>query len=177
MVEAALVIGYGNGLRGDDGIGPQVAEAVARSVAPPAGVTVRICHQLVPELADDLRDRQLVVFVDATTRLAPGAVATRSLTAADAPAPSAGPDHRCTPGTLIRLAERLYGARPAAFLVTVGAAAFAHGEGLSPAVAAALPQAVAAVRRLIDAAIGPRAAAAPATGEGDGPLPLADPLP
>ena len=63
MPADALVIGYGNTLRGDDGIGPAVAEAVAALGLP--GVRVIVAHQLTPELAADLADAQLVVFVDA----------------------------------------------------------------------------------------------------------------
>ena len=47
------------------------------------------------------------------------------------------------------LAERLYDARPRAFLVAIGAASFALGEDLSPSVAAALPKAAALVHRLV----------------------------
>ena len=58
-----LVIGYGNELRGDDGIGPRVAEAVAARNHP--GVRVRIVCQLVPELAAELAEARTVIFVDA----------------------------------------------------------------------------------------------------------------
>ena len=117
MTEAALVIGYGNGLRSDDGAGPRVAELLASD----DDVAVLVRHQLVPELADDLRGRKVVVFVDAATTLSPGAVATRRLLASTA-AQAPGLTHHCDPDGLLLLAERLYGARPRAFLVTVGAA-------------------------------------------------------
>ena len=67
MDQAALVIGYGNRLRSDDGAGPRVAERLASD-----GVAVRVCDQLVPELADDLKGRAVVVFVDAATSSRPG---------------------------------------------------------------------------------------------------------
>ena len=144
MTEAALVIGYGNTLRGDDGAGPRVAQLLATT--DDAAVLVR--HQLVPELADDLKDRAVVVFVDAATTLAAGAVAARRL-AASAAAEAPGLTHHCTPEALVLLAERLYGAKPRAFLVTIGAGSFDLGEELSPPVAAALPEAVAVIRRLL----------------------------
>ncbi len=144
MTEAALVIGYGNSLRSDDGAGPRVAQLLASE----DGVAVLVRHQLVPELADDLRDRAVVVFVDAATTLKPGAVAARRLAAPEAAQPP-GLTHHCDPDALLLLVERLYGARPRAFLVTVGAASFELGEELSPPVAAALPEAAAAVRRLL----------------------------
>jgi hydrogenase maturation protease len=146
MTEAALVIGYGHGLRSDDGAGLRVAELLAKE----DGVAVLVRHQLVPELADDLRDRVVVVFVDAAATLEPGAVAARRVAAAEA-VHAPGMSHHCSPGALLRLAERLYGARPQAFLVTLGASSFALGDELSPPVAAALPEAAALVRRLLAA--------------------------
>jgi hydrogenase maturation protease len=145
MIEAALVIGYGNALCGDDGAGP----GVARLLSAVDGADVSACGQLTPELADDLRDRAVVVFVDASATLDPGAVAVRPLAASGPSEP--GLTHHFSPEALLLLAERLYGAQPRAFLVTVGAASFALGEDLSPRVAAALPEAAAVVRRLLAA--------------------------
>jgi len=143
---AALVIGYGNRLRSDDGAGARVAERLASD-----GVAVRVCDQLVPELADDLKGRAVVVFVDAAASSKPGAVAFRRLGAFGAHE-TPGLTHDVGPEALLSLAERLYGAKPRAFLVTVGAASFAFGEDLSPPVAAALPEAAALVRRLMGTA-------------------------
>jgi hydrogenase maturation protease len=146
VTKAALVIGYGNGLRSDDGAGT----SVARLLATPDDVAVLVRDQLVPELAADLQGRAVVVFVDAATTLGPGTVAVRRLTTSEA-AETPRLTHHFGPAALLLLAERLYGARPCAFLVTIGAASFALGEDLSPEVAAALPEAAAVVRRLIDA--------------------------
>ena len=46
---------------------------------------------------------------------------------------------------------KLYGRSPEAFLVTVAAGSLDLGDGLSDAVSAALPEAVATVRRLLHA--------------------------
>jgi hydrogenase maturation protease len=146
VVEAALVIGYGDRLRSDDGVGARVAERLTAT----EGMAVQILSQLVPELAHDMRGRDVVVFVDATTMLEPGTVAVRRLTAAVQPGAPAL-THHTSPEALLLLAERLYDARPCAFLVTIGAASFALGEDLSPPVAAALPDAAALVRRLVAA--------------------------
>ena len=148
-MQSALVIGYGNTLRSDDGAGPKVAAALVGN-----GASVLIRHQLVPELADDLRHRTIVVFVDAAATLAPGSIAIRRIeaaTAADA-SDGSGLTHHVSPQALLLLADRLYGARPSAFLVTIGAASFELGEELSPVVANAVPEAAAAVRRLIEGA-------------------------
>ena len=50
-----LVIGYGNTLRGDDGVGPRVAEAIEKLNLP--GVRTLVCQQLSPEHADPISGR------------------------------------------------------------------------------------------------------------------------
>ena len=124
MPDDALVIGYGNPLRRDDGIGPAVAEAVAGLGLP--GVRVLVVHQLTPELAADLAGARLAVFVDAGAGREP-VTATR-LTAADA-----GPEmsHAADPRTLLELARAVYGRAPEAWLVTAAGADFEFGAGLS----------------------------------------------
>jgi hydrogenase maturation protease len=58
-----LVIGYGNTLRGDDGVGPRVAEAVRALRLP--GVSTLVCQMLTPEHAAPISLAQTVIFVDA----------------------------------------------------------------------------------------------------------------
>ena len=58
-----LVIGYGNELRRDDGLGPNVARRIA--AANYAHVRVLTCFQLVPELAADLAETPMAIFMDA----------------------------------------------------------------------------------------------------------------
>ena len=65
MTADVLVIGYGNTLRGDDGIGPAVAGEIDRLAVP--GVRVIVVHQLTPELAADLAACRRAVFIDAAT--------------------------------------------------------------------------------------------------------------
>ena len=47
------------------------------------------------------------------------------------------------------MSKLLYGRTPEAFLISVGAETFALGEQLSPAVTAAVPEIIAALRRLV----------------------------
>ena len=58
-----LVIGYGNTLRGDDGVGPRAAEAIATLALP--GVRALVCPLLTPELAEAVSQAGVVIFVDA----------------------------------------------------------------------------------------------------------------
>lgn len=141
-----LVVGYGNGLRSDDGVGPVIADRLA---ADPRlrGVEVRAAHQLTPELAFDASRVSLLVLVDATEDGLPGAVEVRRIDAGDAAGPAM--THQVDPAALAGLARELFGAAPAVVAVSVGAASFEVGESLSPAVTAAVPRAVDAVIAVI----------------------------
>jgi hydrogenase maturation protease len=110
------------------------------------------CHQLTPELAERLAGVDLVVFIDAAAGVEPGSVMTSELTAAATVSPLA---HSVDPRALLAMAGDLFGRSPRAFLVEVGAASFEYGEALSPVVAAALPNVIAAIRHLLSSALNP----------------------
>jgi hydrogenase maturation protease len=134
-----LVIGIGNPLRGDDGVGPWLAEQAALlTAADPAGpVAVRSVQQLTPELAEELAQLEAVLFIDAW--LAP-AMAAPQLTQIG-PTPGAAESHRLEPAQLLAASEVLFGRTPRAHLLQVPAHAFPHGMELSQALQAALPAA------------------------------------
>jgi len=118
-----LLIGIGNDLRGDDGAGPAVAAAVARRLP---HVETREVHQLVPELADEVAQADVVVFVDASTAV--DCVTVRDV----APQPGAGHSHVATPATILALCRDAYGKAPAAaWQIEVPASCFDLGAGLS----------------------------------------------
>ncbi len=146
-----LVIGYGNALRTDDGVGWHAARLLA---ADPrlAGAIVEAHQQLTPELALDISAATLVVLVDATTTTPPGTVTARPLGAGEGPGASS---HHVGPGLLLALARELYGAAPEAWVVSVGVLEMGPGEALSPPVAAALPAVANAVARLAARHAGP----------------------
>ena len=126
MAAGVLVIGYGNTLRGDDGIGPAVAAEVGRLGLP--GVRVQIVHQLTPELSADLADASAAVFVDA------GADAEPVRAVRLDPGSTAGPlFHAAEPQGLLTLAWEVYGRAPDAWLVTAAGADFGFHDGLSAA--------------------------------------------
>lgn len=58
-----LIIGYGNTLRQDDGVGYRMAETIDRWDLP--GVISRSVHQLTPDLAAELASVQRAIFIDA----------------------------------------------------------------------------------------------------------------
>jgi hydrogenase maturation protease len=136
----ALVIGYGNELRGDDGAGPRVARAVQGWGLP--GVRALALHQLTPELAEDLAGARVAVFVDAAADADPAGPRRLS------PGGGNALGHICDPGTLLALARGLFGRSPPAWLITVPARSFAPGEGLSETARAGVRRALPEVARL-----------------------------
>jgi hydrogenase maturation protease len=125
-----VVLGYGNPLRGDDGVGWRVAEAVDASWA--GQVLVRTGQQLVPEWAADLGEADVAYFVDASLEVA--ATTVRPVAAAvDVPWLDS---HALDPAQLVRLTQAVYGRAPPAFAVHVPAARFEFGDTLSPVASA-----------------------------------------
>ena len=140
----ALVIAYGNPLRGDDGVGWHVGERLEQAGI---GAEIVCCQQLTPELAERVCEASLVLFVDASRDVAAGEISERVVEAA-AEAPSRL-SHACPPASLLALARLLNGASPRAYEIGIGIVDDAPGEHLSPAVAAALPEVAARIRALI----------------------------
>jgi hydrogenase maturation protease len=123
-----VVVGYGNDLRGDDGIGPRVAAQVEALGWP--GVRALVVTQLTPELAEVLAGARLVVFVDACVGPAREPV---EVGRGGPPERRAGGSltHTGSPGALLALARELYGRAPETWWVTVAGEGFGLGEGLS----------------------------------------------
>jgi hydrogenase maturation protease len=121
-----LVIGYGNELRGDDGVGPKIVAALEAMQLP--GVCTLACHQLAPELAEPVARAGRVVFVDAAVD-EPRKVQLRPLQPA---ASSRLLTHAADPRTLLALARDLFGRCPAAWLLTIPVDHLEFSEELSP---------------------------------------------
>jgi len=114
--DRALVIGFGNPLREDDGIGWQAAELLQGKV--PEGLAeIVCCHQLTPELAMQLETASLTIFLDASLEQAAGEVVCRPIHPEDGGASS----HHLSPGQLLQFTRHLTGITPSAFLITGGA--------------------------------------------------------
>jgi hydrogenase maturation protease len=142
MTERWVVIGYGNELRGDDGVGPRVARAVAMLGLP----SVRCCavHQLTPELAEMLSEADRAIFVDASL----SSTGTAEMTLL-APVPvGSGWGHTSDPRWLLALTTAVYGHAPAAWLITVPAANVEYGVGLSAQAERGMEEATTMVRLL-----------------------------
>jgi hydrogenase maturation protease len=123
-----LVIGYGNSLRGDDGVGPRVAEAVGQLRM--HGVRTLICALLTPELADPISRAEKVIFVDAAVD-APKVVQWRKLEPNETSQLMA---HAADPRTMLALARDVFGRVPAAWWLTIPAVDLGFHEDFSPEV-------------------------------------------
>jgi hydrogenase maturation protease len=134
-----LVIGYGNPLRSDDGIGPQVVQAFAARIGQRDDVEILALHQLTPELAEPISRAHKVVFVDASADSTPGVITYRPVTPTPAQDGSAF-THNTSPAGLLAGARDLYGSYPEGLLITIGGASFELGEMLSEPVQNALPE-------------------------------------
>lgn len=146
MTSGVLVVGYGNALRTDDGLGWHAAALLADDPRL-AGATVLQRHQLMPELALDISAAALVVLVDASHALPAGTVTVTRVE----PAGDAGTtwSHHLSPPSLVALAHELYGRAPEVFLVSAGVESLELGDRLSPVAEAELPRVVDAVVDLV----------------------------
>lgn len=145
---SVLVIGYGNTLRRDDGAGvaaaAQLADALVKNLLAHERVRVITCHQLLPDLCEDLAACGMAVFIDAAIDLPAGAVRCERLTRDESAGAGAGL-HVMSPRGLLGMAAALYGRAPQAQLWSIGAADLDIGEGLSSQVQQAVAQVVARI--------------------------------
>ena len=143
---AMLVIGFGNVLRGDDGVGPAVVEVLEALGID--GLQAEAHHQLTPELAVGLSEAAFVVFVDASVKPSAGAVVVRELGSHSQGGGTGWSGHRVTPEVLLGLAMELWGRRPRAWCVEVPVAELGWGPGLTAQAQCGLRMAVEAIRVL-----------------------------
>lgn len=139
----AIVIGWGQGLRGDDAAGHLVAEAVQAPALP--GVRVETAQLLTPELAYDLSRHVVAVLVDADAETAEVRVEKVRPSAA----PRGAVTHTLTAEQLLALCETAYGVRPRTWLVGVPAEDFGLGDGLSRRTREGVKEATRAVREIL----------------------------
>ena len=145
-----LIIGYGNPLRGDDGIGWRVVEEIERQKAEGRrlnNVEAIACHQLMPELAEPISQVERVVFVDAAVGEPVGAISVQALQL-ETPQPGAF-THHVNPAGLLAYAEMLYGRSPSAHLITVNADRMGYEETLSPIIEGAIPELLNQIAQII----------------------------
>lgn len=130
-----LLIGYGNPLRGDDGVGQSVIQRLEEqwtgdSSGRPRPHTLEMiaCHQLTPELAAPLAQTEYALFIDVCEAEPSGVIQVQPLS----PLPHSGAfHHHLHPAALLANALSLYGAAPTAAVCTINGTEFGYTEQLS----------------------------------------------
>ena len=132
-----LIVGYGNPLRQDDGIGWQAAQHLAKRLEGKP-VQVIACHQLMPELAESAQRARAVLFIDASREGIPGELSSQDI--ANKESLASPLVHFMDPSAVMSCAQELFGHCPPATVLSMTGASFDYGEGLSTAVQDALPK-------------------------------------
>ncbi|MBN1247339.1 MAG: hydrogenase maturation protease [Anaerolineae bacterium] len=148
-----LVAGFGNLYRRDDGVARYVVNALRERLDREPldemddgfgdighAVDTVVLHQLVPELAEDLKNYGLVIFVDAHV----GATIPEPIHEEPVAVTYRAPFvyHQTHPSTLLALTQQMYGVAPEAILISLLGHDFDFGEGLSEETAALVRPAV-----------------------------------
>ena len=139
-----MIIGIGNPLRCDDGLGWAVTEQLSLE----CNTTCHIhnVYQLTPELAQLMAVVNLVIMIDANHEGEPGQLRIRTLSLSAQP--SAVGSHYSTPEELAALTAIVYGQCPPVVVVTMTGVNFSIGEQFSSIIARRIPLICDAVRQL-----------------------------
>ena len=140
-----LILGIGNPLRSDDGVGWWLASELLHEMRRD-DVRVIATQQLMPEISEMASHAERVLFIDATASGEPGTLEFKQIT----PGCLSRHSHELSPAGVLKLAQDLYGRSPTAFLLTIAGESFGTGDSLSAKVAAALPRAKTEVAHFIE---------------------------
>ena len=127
-----LILGYGNPLRSDDGVGWKAAVTLARELSSPELLVVAN-QQLTPEMAETISRCSRVLFLDAAHTGSPGEIREEAV-GRDPNADLRDVSHQLLPPALLELAYRYYAAEPDATLLTLTGENFEFGEHFSAVV-------------------------------------------
>jgi hydrogenase maturation protease len=138
-----LVIGYGNTLRGDDAAGVRAAELIAKHRPEIECVCM---HQLMPELAEQIAESDIIFFLDADVHAAqPNVRLIEPRVEDDQPR-----THFISPESLLRLSQQLYQRMPLkAYIVGIPASQFEFSEELSASTKKAVEESILLVESLL----------------------------
>ena len=144
MAEAAAVICLGNRARSDDAVGPLIAEELSRHHP---DVPVHISEGEPGELLELWSQLSRAILVDAvlTGRTVPGTLHVFEVTAGPLPVRSHASSHGIGIPETIELARALHRLPDGIRLIGIEAGSLEPGTALTPAVAAAIPEAVARI--------------------------------
>jgi hydrogenase maturation protease len=151
MSNNALIIGYGNPDREDDGVAWHILQALALKMGLPAPTSYEdefsendkidfaFYLQLTPEMAEDIARYDYVCFVDAHTGNIPESVRLISVESDFQRSPFT---HHLTAQSLMSICETLYDKKPDAALLSVLGYQFLFSRQLSENTSELVPQAI-----------------------------------
>jgi len=146
----AVIFGYGNPSRGDDGIGPELmerAEALLRQSPGLGAVELIQDFQLQIEHALDLEGVDLALFLDASVGATAPYTFTRLASAEDASYTT----HELSPGAVLHVYHKIHpGTAPPSYLLSVRGDQFDLGAPIAPAATANMNAAWDLLIRLLD---------------------------
>jgi hydrogenase maturation protease len=146
-VPKILIIGYGNPLRGDDALGPQVADELTERFGDDPQVAVQTVHQLTLDLAETLANFGQVILIDARDADPVGEIYRQKVQPTQRlPQPFS---HYLDPAELLGVCQILYGVLPEMILTGINARNFEVGVPISVAVQARIPVLVDQIANLI----------------------------
>jgi hydrogenase maturation protease len=132
-----LILGYGNTLRGDDALGIHAAHALHDFYCTDGGIRVLATSQLTLDLAEDISQARMILFIDAAAAGLPGEIHSEEILPATEKIRFT---HHWTPRTLLMLSKQLYGTAPSAVSLTMAVASTEVGVGLSQEAEHRLPE-------------------------------------
>jgi len=124
------IVGFGNARRRDDGLGPHVVGELSQVLGTGVGLQFIVREQLEPDLAEDLREADEIIMVDATVERLPDGWRKSPLKPRLAAPPYL--THSLKPEYPLGLLGWLYDRWPASWLVSIQGEDFGMGTGLSP---------------------------------------------
>jgi hydrogenase maturation protease len=150
-LKKALIIGYGNPDREDDGVAWHILHALTIKLGLPSPesyedefpesplIDFAFYLQLTPEMAEDISAYEYVCFVDAHTGNIPEPVRLIKVESEFQRSPFT---HHLTPQSLLSMCENIYGKMPDSALLSVFGHCFLFSRQLSEETAVLVPQAV-----------------------------------
>ena len=150
-MKKALIVGYGNPDREDDGVAWHILRALTTKLGLPSPesyedefpestlIQFAFYLQLTPEMAEDISEYEYVCFVDAHTGNIPEPVRLIDVESEFQRSPFT---HHLTPQSLLSMCETIYGKKPQAALLSVLGYRFLFTRQLSEETSALVPEAV-----------------------------------
>ena len=125
-----LVYGYGNPGREDDGLGSELVRRLEdwSKVINYQGLSFDSNYQLNIEDADAIAEKDLVIFVDASTEDIKDFILTEVTGERDVSFTT----HAASPGYIVKLCEELFNKKPEVYLLHIKGYCWEFREGLSP---------------------------------------------